>query len=177
MRGRCFDLPRPKKPTCGNRAQVHLAGRSKGASLELTGGKGFDFFIAPILSSVILSPAIRCNSSEAGSSFGSCGTSLPRTARLKMVWRRALIWSGRVVRRARLLRAKVTSCRNVSGSGAGALRWAKLAVASRSRVPPAQPAPPPTGRRAPSVRRLWRQCGVVRRGVGRVREGFPVVFE
>ncbi len=37
-----------------------------------------------------------------GSSFGFCGTSFPRTARLRIVWRSCLIWSGRVVRAARL---------------------------------------------------------------------------
>ena len=40
------------------------------------------------------SSAIRFNSSDAGSSFGSCGTSLPRTARLRMNRRRRGMASG-----------------------------------------------------------------------------------
>ena len=76
--------------------------------------------------------AIRFSNSDAGSSFGSCGTSLPRTARLRMVWRSCLIWSGRVVRAGSASSAKRASAWKVSGSGA--LRRARLAAASRSRV-------------------------------------------
>ena len=49
---------------------------------------------------------IRFNNSDAGSSVGSWSTSLPRTARLRMVWRRGLIWSGRVVRAGSVARVK-----------------------------------------------------------------------
>ena len=85
-----------------------------------------------LCASAAISFAIRFSSSDAGSSFGSCGTSLPRTARLRMVWRSCLIWSGRVVRAGSASRAKRASAWKVSGSGA--LRRARLAAASRSRV-------------------------------------------
>ena len=72
---------------------------------------------SPALSSRAFSFAIRFSSSDAGSSFGSCGTSLPRTARLRMVWRSCLIWSGRVVRAGSVSSAKRASSWKVVGIG------------------------------------------------------------
>ena len=51
-----------------------------------------------------------------------------------MVWRRALIWSRRVVSGTRFSNAKAAWFRNVSVSGSGALRRARLAAESLSRV-------------------------------------------
>ncbi len=68
----------------------------------------------------------RFSNSDAGSSLGSCGTSLPRTARLRIVWRSCLIWSARTVNAGSASSAKRASSRKVSGSGA--LRRARLAA-------------------------------------------------
>ena len=96
--------------------------------------------------------------------FGSCGTSLPRTARLRMVWRSCLIWSGRVVRAGSASRAKRASA---EGFGIGRVEAGEARrrqpVARRSRGPPA---PPPAGRTGPSTHRPWRRCGAARRAVG-----------
>ena len=61
------------------------SGSSNGLSSSLIGGNGFCFFIFPSFTSWAFSCAIRLSSSEAGSSFGSCGTSLPITASCRMV--------------------------------------------------------------------------------------------
>ena len=51
-----------------------------------------------------------------------------------MVWRRGLIWSGRVVRAGRVARAKRAWAGKILASVSGAVRRARLAVVSRSRV-------------------------------------------
>ena len=58
----------------------------------------------------------RCSSALAGSSFGFCGTSLPRTARLRIVWRSCSMCSDRVVRRGRWRRWKRACSRNLTAS-------------------------------------------------------------
>jgi hypothetical protein len=89
-----------------------------GSSSSRIGVEGAPFLIFPDFTSRAFSAAIRFSNSDAGSSFGSCGTSLPHTARLRMVWRSCLIWSARAVRAGRASRAKRASSRKVSGSGA-----------------------------------------------------------
>ena len=84
-----------------------------------------------------------------GSSLGSCGTSRPRTARLRMVWRSCWMCSGRVVRRGRWRRWKRACSRKVSarrrrvGSGGARRRRhqpvaAALALGLRRLQPVAQ---------------------------------------
>ena len=99
----------------------------------------------------------------AGSSFGSWGTSLPRTARLRMVWRSWWMWAGRVVRRGRWLMKKAWCAewlRRLRGREGGR-GWRRRGGCGGFR---ARPGRLPGGRRGPSVRPLWRRCGVVRRG-------------
>lgn len=57
----------------------HPSGNSNGFSSSLISGSGFAFNF-PLFHQLCFSAAIRFSSSDAGSSFGSCGTSLPRTA-------------------------------------------------------------------------------------------------
>ena len=78
----CFLYARPlitfiKSPSL---LSSHPSGNSNGFSSSLISGSGFCFLIFPCFTSSAFSAAIRFNNSDAGSSFGSCGTSLPRTA-------------------------------------------------------------------------------------------------
>ena len=74
--------PNPKFDGTGT-AFRDREGRNAGLSL-----------ISPAFTSRAFSFAIRFSNSDAGSSFGSCGTSLPRTARSRMKRRRRAIASG-----------------------------------------------------------------------------------
>ncbi|MNS80354.1 hypothetical protein D3C72_1140310 [compost metagenome] len=58
----------------------HPSGSSNGLSSLLISGKALGFLILPSLTSSTFSAAMRSSSTEAGSSLGSCGTNLPRTA-------------------------------------------------------------------------------------------------
>ena len=125
--------------------------------------------------------AIRFNNSDAGSSDGSCSTSLPRTARLRMVWRRGLIWSGRVVRAGSVARAKRALAGNVRcdpcRARSGGRGWRRSAGRG---WPRARCGPPPAGPAAPSAPPPSPRSAAVRRGVGAgehqrvLPEDFPV---
>ena len=63
------------------RAHFQLFGTVKGQCFGALGGRALGFRISPAFTSRAFSTAIRFNNSDAGSSFGSCSTSFPRTAR------------------------------------------------------------------------------------------------
>ncbi len=88
-----FGKPDPKAhiPRLINRVHSHPSGNSNGFSSSLISGSGFCFLILPCFTSSAFSAAIRFSSSDAGSSFGSCGTSLPRTASSRISSRNFLI--------------------------------------------------------------------------------------
>ena len=170
-RGRkSFELGPAPRSTCDQVADFipsairdHDAGSSSRQRSRVAKGSSFANS-HPLLTSRVFPFAMRFSSSEAGSSFASCGTSLPRTARLRMVWRRALIWSGRVVSAGSASRAKRALAWNVSGSGA--LRRARLAAASRSRAASRLARAASSRSHSPSTHRPWRRCGAARRAVG-----------
>ena len=120
--------------TSASRAGDQPDGKTNGISDFETGLTSLRFFAFPGFTSRSFSAAIRFNNFEAGSSLGSCATRAPRTARLRMVLRRILIWSDRVVSRSKLSMAKTAWARTATGSGSGALSRARLATANRSRV-------------------------------------------
>ena len=63
-----------------NLAVIHPSGTSAGISSLVISGNIFDLLIFLSLTSLFLSAVTRFNSMVAGSSSGTCGTSLPRTA-------------------------------------------------------------------------------------------------
>ncbi|MNJ49063.1 hypothetical protein D3C77_442780 [compost metagenome] len=67
-------------PISPKRVITHPSGNSNGLSSSLISGKALGFLIFPSFTSRPFSAAMRSNSTEAGSSQGSCGTNLPRTA-------------------------------------------------------------------------------------------------
>ena len=126
-----------------------------------------------------LSPAApsprRCApAARAGSSFGSWGTSRPRTASWRTVWRSGSTSAGSVNRSSMrsAMRAQATStssgCRRPEARRArrraGRCGW------SRGRC-----GRPPAGRAGPSAHRLWRRCGAARRGVEQISSCSPAV--
>lgn len=110
----------------------HPTGAAKSGSPS--SGIFFTRRIVPPSSSALRASDKRISNFEAGSSAGSCSTSLPRTARLRMVWRRRLIWSGRDVRDGSASRANWVWLRNSSVEVSGAVMRSRLAAVSLSRV-------------------------------------------
>ena len=76
------------------RAHFQPRGAANCSSSVSISGSGFSFLISPAFTSRAFSVAIRFNNSDAGSSFGSCSTNFPRTARSRMKRRKRGIASG-----------------------------------------------------------------------------------
>ena len=95
-----------------------------------TADSGFGFSIFPAFTSRAFSFAIRFSNSDAGSSFGSCGTSLPRTARSRMKRRRRGIASGASAMRS-IVCEQAFGVHRASASARIAFNWSrKLAVSA-----------------------------------------------
>jgi len=75
--------------TSGRCTHSHPFGKSKGFFSSLIDGSGLPFLIFPSATNFAFSACIRFNNSLAGSSFISCGTSLPITASCSTISLRA----------------------------------------------------------------------------------------
>ena len=90
----------------------------------------FGFLIFPAFTSRAFSAAMRFSSSEAGSSFGSCGTSLPRTAKIENETAQAMNGFGRLNQLIEISEKKVDthrSCRIADEAAGGGRTGARRA--------------------------------------------------
>ena len=115
------------------RTYSHLLGTSNGISSSAPGGSGLGFASFPSLTSRAFSAVIRSRSKHAGSSPGSCGTSLPRIASWRMACRRGATSAGAVNRSSMRSAMRVQAAPTAPASRASR-RAARAALRREARV-------------------------------------------